>query len=98
MGLAASSVARTEFQAVQMMPVVLVPQLLLCGLVMPRSAMPQVLEWISDVMPLTYAMEAIGDIAAGRGWNQAWPDLALTAGFTVLVLAVGVATLRRRTP
>jgi ABC-2 type transport system permease protein len=98
LGLAASSFARTEFQAVQMMPVVIVPQILLCGIVMPRPDMPAVLEWLSGVMPLTYAIEATSDIATGRGWDAAWPDLALTGGFTVLVLALGVLTLRRRTP
>jgi ABC-2 type transport system permease protein len=98
LGLAASSVARTEFQAVQMMPVVVVPQILLCGIVMPRSAMPAPLEWLSDAAPLTYAVEATSDIAAGRGWAQAGPDIALMAAFTVAVLGFGVLTLRRRTP
>ncbi|MDR1393249.1 MAG: ABC transporter permease [Bifidobacteriaceae bacterium] len=97
LGLASSSVARTEFQAVQMMPVVIVPQLLICGLMMPRSAMPRVLELLSDAAPLTYALEAANDIAAGGSWAEAWPDLALTAGFTVAVLIAGVLTLRRRT-
>ncbi|MDR3360183.1 MAG: ABC transporter permease, partial [Bifidobacteriaceae bacterium] len=98
LGLAASSLARTEFQAVQMMPVVVVPQILLCGLVMPRDQMPRALELLSDAAPLTYAVEATGDIAAGRGWEAAWPDLALVAGFIVLVVTLGVGTLRRRTP
>ncbi|MDR2379855.1 MAG: ABC transporter permease [Bifidobacteriaceae bacterium] len=97
LGLAASSLARTEFQAVQMMPVMIVPQLLLCGVVMPRAQMPDVLEWLSGAAPLTYAVEATGDIAGGLGWDAAWPDLALMAAFTALVLCLGVLTLRRRT-
>jgi ABC-2 type transport system permease protein len=97
LGLAASSLAKTEFQAVQMLPVVIVPQLVVCGLVMPRERMPEVLQWVSDVAPFTYAIEAINDIAAGRGWQDAGPDAALVAGFAVLALVLGVLTLRRRT-
>ena len=59
LGLAASALARTEFQAVQMMPLILFPQLITCGLLMPRDEMPTVLEWLSRVLPLTYAMEAM---------------------------------------
>jgi ABC-2 type transport system permease protein len=98
LGLAASSVARTEFQAVQMMPVVIIPQLLICGLMMPRDAMPKVLEWLSDIAPLTYAVQATKDIAAGLGWAQAGPDIALMVAFIVIVLAAAVFTLPRRTP
>ncbi|MDR1189843.1 MAG: ABC transporter permease [Bifidobacteriaceae bacterium] len=97
LGLAASSVARTEFQAVQMLPVVIVPQLLICGLVMPRSDMPQLLEWLSDLAPFTYAIEATTDIAAGSGWSDFAPDAGLMLGFVVLSLGLGVVTLRRRT-
>jgi ABC-2 type transport system permease protein len=96
LGIAASAVARTEFQAVQMMPVVIVPQLLVCGLVMPRAAMPRLLEWLSDIAPLTYAVQAVQDIAAGGGWDEAGPDVAIVAGFIVLALAGAVLTLRRR--
>jgi ABC-2 type transport system permease protein len=98
LGLAASSVARTEFQAVQMLPVVIVPQLLVCGLLMPRDQMPTLLQWLSDVAPFTYALEATTDLTAGRGWADAAPDAALVLGFVVLAAVLGVATLRRRTP
>ncbi|MDR2374664.1 MAG: ABC transporter permease [Bifidobacteriaceae bacterium] len=98
LGLAASSVARTEFQAVQMLPVVIVPQLLVCGLLMPRDQLPTLLRWLSDAVPFTYALEATTDLTSGRGWSAAAPDAALVAGFVVLAAALGVATLRRRTP
>ncbi|MDR0592211.1 MAG: ABC transporter permease [Bifidobacteriaceae bacterium] len=98
LGLAASSVARTEFQAVQMLPVVIVPQLLVCGLLMPRDQMPTLLQWLSDAAPFTYALEATTDLAAGEGWGAAGPDAALVAGFVVLSAILGVLTLRRRTP
>jgi len=59
LGLFVSAFARTEFQAVQFMPAVVIPQLLLCGLFLPREAMPRMLEAISDVLPLSYAVDAI---------------------------------------
>ena len=53
LGLFVSAFARTEFQAVQFLPAIVVPQILLCGLIVPRDRLPQVLEKVADVMPLT---------------------------------------------
>lgn len=96
LGLAASSLARTEFQAVQMMPVVLLPQLLIAGLFMAREDMPDVLYWISTVLPLSYAIDAINDILA-NDVAGIWPEVAILVGFIVGALVLGVTTLRRRT-
>ena len=98
LGLAASAIARTEFQAVQLMPVIIFPQLLTCGLIMPRDAMPGVLEAISRVLPLTYGMEALQDLAAGAGFADVRGAVGVVAGFIVLALVLGATTLRRRTP
>lgn len=98
LGLAASAIARTEFQAVQLMPVIIFPQLLTCGLIMPREAMPAVLEAISRVLPLTYGMEALQDLAAGAGFADVRGAVGVVAGFIVLALVLGATTLRRRTP
>lgn len=97
LGLAASSAARTEFQAVQMMPAVLFPQLITCGLLMPRDQMPELLEWISRFFPLTYSVEAMQNLAAGDPLSQVWRPTAVTILFIVLVLVLGTLTLRRRT-
>src|SRR6478609_904500 len=59
LGLLCSAFARTEFQAVQFMPVVVIPQILLCGLLVPRDQLPTWLEWISNVLPLSYAVNAL---------------------------------------
>src|SRR5213076_869421 len=59
LGLFVSAFARTEFQAVQFMPVFVIPQILLCGLFVPRSALPDVLHGVSDVLPLSYATDAM---------------------------------------
>ncbi|MCL1899446.1 MAG: ABC transporter permease, partial [Promicromonosporaceae bacterium] len=97
LGLAASAVARTEFQAVQMMPAVIIPQILTCGFLMPRAAMPQVLQWVSNVMPLTYAVEALQKLAAGGGLAEVRTDMLIIVLWIVGGAALAVLTLRRRT-
>jgi ABC-2 type transport system permease protein len=97
LGLAASALARTEFQAVQLMPAFLLPQVLLCGFLMPRDQMPDVLEWLSRVLPLTYAVDAMQKIAAGGGWADARGAIGVIALFIVGSIVLGTTTLRRRT-
>ncbi|CAM3138901.1 ABC transporter permease [Prescottella defluvii] len=99
LGLLCSAFARTEFQAVQFMPVIVIPQLLLCGLLVPRGQLPQWLEWISNVLPLSYAVEALQQVATNPGTTAVmWRDLGIVAAFVVVALSLGAATLRRRTP
>ena len=64
LGLLCSAFARTEFQAVQFMPVVIAPQLLLCGIIVPRDVLPDWLQWISNVLPASYALEALQQVGA----------------------------------
>ncbi|RPF22997.1 ABC transporter permease [Myceligenerans xiligouense] len=97
LGLAASALARTEFQAVQMMPAIVFPQLITCGLLMPRDQMPEVLEWLSRVLPLTYAVDAMQELAAGAEWEGVRGAVGVIALFIVGAVALGVLTLRRRT-
>lgn len=95
MGLAASSLARTEFQAVQFMPALIFPQFLLCGLLVPREEMPRAAEIISDFLPLSYAVDAVKEVAF-----MAEPTIArevgIIAAFIVGLLVLGIATLRRK--
>jgi ABC-2 type transport system permease protein len=99
LGLFVSAFARTEFQAVQFLPVVVFPQLLLCGLFLPRDLMPTVLERLSDLLPLSYAVDAMTTVTSTGGVSaDLVRDLAVVVGFTVAELAGGAATLRRRTP
>jgi ABC-2 type transport system permease protein len=99
LGLFASAFARSEFQAVQFMPAIVFPQLLLCGLIVPRDQMARALEVASYLLPLTYAYDALARVTSGLGlgWRFAL-DLVVTLGTTVLALALGALTLRRRTP
>ena len=99
LGLLASAFARTEFQAIQFMPVVVLPQLLLCGLFTPRSEMARVLRWASDVMPLSYAVEALQRVAIDDGVSAIYArDLVVVLACAVAGLALAAATLRRQTP
>jgi ABC-2 type transport system permease protein len=98
LGLAASALARTEFQAVQMMPAVIIPQLLTAGIIMPRDQMPMVLEWISRVMPLTYAIESLQKLANGAGWHDVQGAIGVLFLSIALAVVLGVLTLSRRTP
>ncbi len=99
LGLFASAFARTEFQAVQFLPAFVFPQLLLCGLLVPRELMARPLELFSWALPLTYAYDALHEVATlGNTSGRAVADAAVVAGVTMLALALGASTLRRRTP
>jgi ABC-2 type transport system permease protein len=98
LGLFFSAFARTEFQAVQFIPLVIIPQLLLCGLFAPREQMAGWLRGLSDVMPLTYAIEGLQEVGA-QAWPTGlfWRDLGIVCGSTVIALALAAVTMRRRT-
>src|SRR5438132_8193158 len=99
LGIFLSMFARTEFQAVQFIPLVVVPQFLLSGILFPVSTEPKPLQVVSDVLPLTYAVNGLRDVMI-KGADLTWSSLQLDAGvvaaFCVLLIVAGVATLRRR--
>jgi len=98
LGLFASAFARSEFQAVQFMPAFVLPQALLCGLVVARDQMTPVLRWLSDVLPLSYAVDAMQRISTSASWTAAiGADVAVILAFTAAALVGGALTLRRRT-
>lgn len=98
MGLFVSAFAHSEFQAVQFMPMFLMPQLLLCGLIAPRESMAPVLEFASHFMPMTYAYDALTRVARSASLSpELARDIAILAAVAVTALALGAATLRRRT-
>ena len=97
LGLLVSAFARSEFQAVQFMPAFVFPQMLLCGLFVPRDRMADWLRWLSDALPLTYAYDALARAVSSTVDGRFAADVAVTGGATVLALVLGAATLRRRT-
>lgn len=98
LGLMTSAFARTEFQAVQFMPVVIGPQIFLCGLLVARDDLPEVLRWVSDILPMSYAVDALttlrdrADVTAGLV-----ADLGVLAGFGVGALVLAALTMPRAT-
>jgi len=99
LGLFLSAFATTEFQAVQFMPAAVVPQVLLGGLLIPRDQMADVLYWVSNVLPLSYAIDALAAArTASTITEEMTTDLAVIVGCVLAALALGAATLRRRTP
>lgn len=99
LGLLCSAFARTEFQAVQFMPLVIAPQLLLCGIIVPRALLPEWLQWISNALPASYALEALQQVGAHEHLTgTAIRDIAVVVAFALVALALAAATLRRRTP
>jgi ABC-2 type transport system permease protein len=97
LGLLCSAFARTEFQAVQFMPAVVMPQLLLCGLFVPRGDMAGWLQSVSDVLPLTYAVDALTELSDhGGATGSMWGDLAVVVGVAGAALVAAAATILRR--
>ncbi|MER7865087.1 ABC transporter permease [Amycolatopsis japonica] len=97
-GLFVSAFARTEFQAVQFMPLFVLPQILLCGLFVPRGEMGWLLNWLSNVMPLSYAVEALTRVTTSGTVDATLIRNLIIVGVCALAaLVLGAATLRRRT-
>src|SRR3954447_9634849 len=98
LGLLASAFARTEFQAVQFMPVIVLPQVFLCGLLVPIDQMAGWLQVISHLLPLAYAVRALQEVgSSATATATMWIDIAVVAGAALLALALAAGTLRRRT-
>ncbi|MFD5102747.1 ABC transporter permease [Streptomyces albidochromogenes] len=98
LGLFVSAFAASEFQAVQFMPAVIFPQLLLCGLFTPRDTMQPVLEAISNVLPMSYAVDGMNEVLRHTDVTATFiRDATIVAACALLVLTLGAATLRRRT-
>ena len=97
LGLFASAFASTEFQAVQFMPAIVLPQLLLCGLFVARSEMADWLRILSALLPLTYAYDALARSIADDFDARFAVDVCVVLGATLLALVLGALTLRRRT-
>jgi ABC-2 type transport system permease protein len=98
LGLLASAFARTEFQVVQFFPLIILPQLLLCGLLVARDRLPSVLHAISSALPLSYAVDGMHHLSRQAGAGGAvTADIAILLAFAAGALVLGAATLRRQT-
>jgi ABC-2 type transport system permease protein len=96
LGIFTSTFARNEFQMVQFIPLIIVPQIFLCGVIWPVEQMPNYLQWLSVVLPLTYAVEGLRDIMLhGKDLADVWLDIVILASFAVLTSTLASLTLRK---
>lgn len=99
LGLLASAFAVTEFQVVQFMPVIVAPQVLLGGILLPREQLPEALRAISDWLPLSYAVDALNLVNTDAdATGEVLLDLLVVTAFAAGALVLAALTLRRRTP
>jgi ABC-2 type transport system permease protein len=98
LGLLASAFASSEFQAVQFMPAFVLPQILLCGLLVPLDQMAGWLEAIASVLPLTFAFEALDAVAVdGDALGDVSGDVVVLIAMTTVAVGLAALTLPRRT-
>lgn len=96
LGLFLSAFATSEFQAIQFMPAFIFPQFLLCGLLTPRELMSKPLQYVSDVMPLTYSVEAMQEITKNNMWSGTLTkDIVIVASVGIVALILGSITIKR---
>jgi len=96
LGIFISTFARNEFQMVQFIPLIIIPQIFLCGVIWPVEQMPDYLQWLSVILPLTYAVDGLRDIMlAGRSLLDVGLELAVLIGFAIIISVLAAITLRR---
>jgi ABC-2 type transport system permease protein len=98
LGIFTSTFARNEFQMVQFIPLILFPQVFLCGVIWPVEQMPDYLQWLSKMLPLTYAVDGLREIMlSGANLIDVGFELGMLVGFMVSVSILAALTLRRGT-
>ena len=96
LGIFISTFARNEFQMVQFIPLILFPQIFLCGVIWPVEQMPDYLQWLSAILPLRYAVDGLRDIMlAGKNLLDVWFELVVLVGFAAVMSVLAAITLRR---
>lgn len=96
LGIFISTFARNEFQVIQFIPLVITPQIFLCGVLWPVEQMPSYLQWLSNVLPLTYAVDGMrGIMLNGKTLLDTGFELAVLIGFTIIMSILAALALRR---
>lgn len=97
MGTFFSAFARNEFQMIQFIPLVIVPQIFLSGLFIATDQLPVVLEWISWFLPLTYGVEGIVALMKeGQSLADIGAEIGILAGFAAAFLVLASLTLKQK--
>jgi ABC-2 type transport system permease protein len=96
MGTFFSVLAKNEFQMVQFIPMIIVPQMFLCGLLWPVEQMPDYLQWLANVLPMTYGVSGMRALMLqGQGLLDIGKDIGVLAAYAVGLLVLTALTLRR---
>ena len=96
LGTFISVFARNEFQMMQFIPLIILPQMFLCGLLWPVEQMPDYLQWIARFLPLTYGVEGIRALMLqGQSLLDIGKDIGILAAYAVGLLVLAALTLRR---
>ncbi len=96
LGIFISTFARNEFQMTQFIPLIIIPQVFLSGVIWPVEQMPDYLQWLSVVLPLTYAVDGLrGIMLAGKSLLDVGFELSVLIGFAVIISILAAITLRR---
>ncbi len=97
LGILCSSFARNEFQAVQFIPLLILPQVFLDGMFWPIATLPNYLQVFSYIMPLTYANDALQNIMVrGAGLGDVWVDVAVLLLFAVVMIVLSTLSLNKQ--
>ena len=98
LGIFLSTFARTELQVIQFIPLVIVPQALLSGILWPTERLPDVLRAISDVLPLTYAVDGLREVmlkGSDLSSTAVQTDLAVLGGIALFFVVLASLTIKR---
>ena len=96
LGIFISTFARNEFQMVQFIPLIIIPQIFLCGVIWPVEQMPDYLQWLSSILPLTYAVDGLRDVMLnGKNLIDVWFELAVLFSFAVVMSILAAVAVRR---
>lgn len=97
LGLTISTVARTQFQAMQLTVFTFLPSILLSGFMFPFDGMPAVARWIGEVIPLTHFIRLVrGIVIRGADLGSMGTDIAALSAFTAVMLALAIARFHKR--
>jgi ABC-2 type transport system permease protein len=96
LGIFISAFARNEFQMVQFIPLIIVPQVFICGVIFPVNTLPDWLQWIAKFLPLTYGVDGIrAMMLEGKGLLDIGKEIGVLAGYAVVLMALAGISLRR---
>jgi ABC-2 type transport system permease protein len=97
LGVFLSTLAKSQFQAMQMAFFTFLPQILLSGFMFPYAGMPKAAQWLAEILPLTHFLRLVrGIMLRGAGLAELWPSLAALGAFVVIMLGIAVTRVHKR--